>query len=89
MLKNLRWWYHREKEAIRSTKIVWSKQLLLGGRRVLGDGLGAFWDSVLGKLTGEDKTDAGDGSQRMKVEDEVRITYEVWISREEMVDFLL
>jgi len=32
---------------------------LLGGRRVFGDGLGAFGDGVLGKFTGEDKSDRG------------------------------
>ena len=32
---------------------------LLGGRGVLGDGLGALRDGVLGKLTGEDETDGG------------------------------
>ena len=44
---------------------------------------------MLGKLTGEDETDAGYESQKMKVKDEDVMTYEVWISREEMVDFLL
>jgi len=32
---------------------------LLGGRGVLGDGLGALGDGVLGKLTGEDEADGG------------------------------
>jgi len=32
---------------------------LLGGRGVLGDGLGALRDGVLGKLTGEDEADGG------------------------------
>jgi hypothetical protein len=86
----LRWWYHREKEAIRSTKIdLWSKQLLLGGGRVLGDGLGAFWDGVLGKLTGEDETDAWLRVRKRREKMRPSWTYEVWISREEMVDFLL
>jgi hypothetical protein len=45
---------------------------------------------VLGKLTGEDETDAGSRvRKRREREDEVVMTYEVWISREEMVDFLL
>ena len=32
---------------------------LLGGRGVLGDGLGALGHGVLGKLTGEDEADRG------------------------------
>ena len=32
---------------------------LLGGRGVLGDGLGALRHGVLGKLTGKDETDGG------------------------------
>jgi hypothetical protein len=44
---------------------------------------------VLGKLTGEDETDAGLRVRKWKKKDEVVVTYEVWISREEMVDFLL
>ena len=32
---------------------------LLGGRGVLGDGLGALRHGVLGKLTGEDEADRG------------------------------
>ena len=32
---------------------------LLGGRRVLGDGLGALRDGVLGQLTGEDESYGG------------------------------
>ena len=32
---------------------------LFGGGRVLGDGLGALGDGVLGKLTGKDEADGG------------------------------
>ena len=32
---------------------------LLGGRGVLGDGLGALGDGVLGQLAGEDEPDGG------------------------------
>lgn len=32
---------------------------LLGGRRVFGDGLGAFGNGVLGEFTGEDESDGG------------------------------
>ena len=39
---------------------------LFRGRRVLGDCLGALRDSVLGKFTGEDKTDA-----KERLEDEI------------------
>lgn len=37
--------------------LIDSKIHLFRGRRVFGDGLGALGDSVLCKLTGEDKTD--------------------------------
>lgn len=66
--------------------------LFRGGRRVLGDGLGALRDGVLGEFTGEDQTDTV-----ALLEKEIawcengrwENTYEVWISRDEMVDFLL
>lgn len=37
--------------------LVDSRIHLFRGRRVLGDGLGALRDSVLGEFTGEDETD--------------------------------
>lgn len=62
---------------------------LFGGRRVLGDGLGTLGHGVLGKLTRQDQSDAGDMLVMRAGEMWVEMTYEVWISRDEMVDFLL
>ena len=61
---------------------------LLGGGRVLGHGLGAFGDGVLGQLAGEDESDTVwvSASAAHPCNGD---TYEVWISRDEMVDFLL
>ena len=62
---------------------------LFGGRRVLGDGLGALRDGVLGKLTRQDQADSAVVFSVSKRGRHGRRTYEVWISRDEMVDFLL
>lgn len=64
---------------------------LFRGGRVLGDGLRALRHGVLGQLTGQDETDtvAGDVSGTRDQKIGGMGTHEVWISREEMVDFLL
>lgn len=63
---------------------------LFRGRRVLGDGLGTLRHGVLGQLTRQDQTDTiGYRVSGVLVIDGTMLTYEVWISREEMVDFLL
>lgn len=64
------------------------KHPLFRGRRVLGNGLGAFRDGVLGQLTGQNKTDTVVVRQMDPCQGQ-RITHEVWISRDEIVDFLL
>ena len=71
----------REKESRRAS--------LFRGRRVLGDGLGTLRNSVLRELTGQDKTDTRDASVEARESRANQATYEVWISRDEMVDFLL
>lgn len=44
---------------------------------------------MLGQLAGEDEPDTADGLARSKTRCWEGKTYEVWISRDEMVDFLL
>ena len=66
-----------------------SKKRLFGGRRVLGDSLGALRHGVLGKLARQDQSDAANKSVDWNGCEKERMTYEVWISRDEMVDFLL
>jgi hypothetical protein len=69
--------------------ILARKSTLFGGRGVLGDGLSALRDSVLGKLTRQDQTDSGIWVSKCDEGSRWRKTYDVWISRDEMVDFLL
>jgi hypothetical protein len=49
--------YRCEKNPYRKRTVHMSH--LFGGRGVLGDGLGALRDGVLGQLTGEDEADTG------------------------------
>jgi hypothetical protein len=44
---------------------------------------------VLGKLTRQDQADAANGLVDERDANAMEQTYEVWISRDEMVDFLL
>lgn len=49
-----------EKRQARNPKMktLGEESTLFSGRRVLGDGLGALRDGVLGQFTGEDQTDS-------------------------------
>lgn len=70
---------------------------LFRGRGVLGDGLGALRHGVLGQLTRQDQANTGwelkSGHDCRHAHDAFvmrgKNTHEVWISRDEMVDFLL
>ena len=62
---------------------------LFRARGVLGDSLGTLRNSVLGQLSGKDEADTVKWSVGVIESIETRDTHEVWISREEMVDFLL
>jgi hypothetical protein len=83
----LRWWYHREKEAIRSTNDDQSNSYLVE-EEYLVTALVPSETACLASSPGRMRRTL-EKSQRMNVEDEAVMTYEVWISREEMVDFLL
>ena len=58
----------------------------------LGNSLCTLRDGVLGQFTGENQSDTVISRVRKRPEsirDSRAMTYEVWISRDEMVDFLL
>ena len=63
---------------------------LLGRRGVFGDSFCALRHGMLRELTGQDEPHTGGTGQFQKQLTIVaRMTHEVWISRDEMVDFLL